>query len=135
MQLWETPSGDSVMKQVLRGTISTGHFGIAKTVGRTKERFYWVNCHQDVRQFCESCYTCAKKRGPPRKHRAAMKKYTVGLPMERLALDILGPLPVTPAGKKYILVVSDYFSKWVEAFPIPDQEAITVANLLVKEVI
>ena len=55
--------------------------------------------------------------------------------MERVALDILGPLPTTPAGNKYILVVSEYFSKWVEAFAIPDQEASTVANLLVREVI
>ena len=53
--------------------------------------------------------------------------------MECLALDILGPLPVTDLGNKYLLVVADYFSKWVEAFPIPDQEAQTVANLVVKE--
>lgn len=80
--------------------------------------------------------THVPRRGvPPRKQRAAMKKYTVGLPMERIALDILGPLPVTDYGNRYILVVSDYFTKWVEAFPMPDQEASTVAELLVKEVV
>ena len=64
-----------------------------------------------------------------------MKQYIVDSPMERLALDILGPLPVTDLGNKYILIVADYFSKSVEAFPIPDQEAQTVASLLVKEVV
>ena len=64
-----------------------------------------------------------------------MKQYIVGSPMERLALDILGPLPVTDLGNKYILIVADYFSKQVEAFPIPDQEAQTVASLLVKDVV
>ena len=54
--------------------------------------------------------------------------------MERIAIDILGPLTVTDKGNKYILVIADYFSKWTEAFPMPDQEASTVADLLVKEV-
>ena len=148
IRLWETPSGESIVKQLvvprtlrdklleqLHGTISTGHFGVTKTLGRVKERYYWVNYSQDVQRFCERCDVCAQNRGPQRKPRAAMKKHTVGMPMERLALDILGPLPVTPLGNKYILVISDYFSKWVEAFPMVDQEASTVASLLVREVI
>ena len=55
--------------------------------------------------------------------------------MERLTLDVLGPLPCTHLGNKYILMVADYFSKWVEAFLMPNQEACTVAELLVKEVV
>ena len=38
----------------------------------------------------------------------------VGAPMDRWALDILGPLPVASRGNRYILVVTDAFSKWVE---------------------
>ena len=55
--------------------------------------------------------------------------------MECIALDVLGPLTLTEQGNKYILVVADYFSKWTEAFPMPDQESSTVADFLVKEVI
>ena len=57
----------------------------------------------------------------------------VGAPMERVALDVVGPLPVTDRGNKYILVVGDYLSKWTEAYPIPDQTATTVADKFVKE--
>ena len=53
--------------------------------------------------------------------------------MERVAMDILGPLPETDAGNKYILVVGDYFTKWKEAYPMRDMEATTVARLLVNE--
>lgn len=53
--------------------------------------------------------------------------------MERIALDILGPLPETPDGNIYILVVGDYFTKFVEAYALPDQTAETVADKLVHE--
>ena len=54
--------------------------------------------------------------------------------MQRVATDILGPLPETSTGNSYILVVADYFTRWVEAFPIPNQEATTVAEKLVDKV-
>ena len=53
--------------------------------------------------------------------------------MERVAMDILGPLPVSNRGNKYILVVGDYFSKWTEGYAIPNQEAATVARMFVEE--
>ncbi|GBN81552.1 hypothetical protein AVEN_243044-1 [Araneus ventricosus] len=49
-----------------------------------------------------------------------------------MALDILGHLPVTTKGIRYVLVLMDYFTKWPEAIPIPDQEASTVAEELVR---
>ena len=38
-------------------------------------------------------------------------------PLQRVAMDIFGPLPETPRGNRYILVIGDYFTKWKEAFP------------------
>ena len=52
-----------------------------------------------------------------------MAQYNTGSPMERIAIDVLGPLPITETGNKYILIVADYFTKWVEAYPMPNQEA------------
>ena len=48
----------------------------------------------------------------------------------QIGIDLIGPLPVTPSGKKYILTVIDYFSKWAEAFPLPDKTALGVAQCL-----
>lgn len=55
--------------------------------------------------------------------------------MDRLSIDILGPLPRTPRGNKFILVVMDYFSKLVEVLPIPDQTSETCGDKILNEVI
>jgi transposase InsO family protein len=53
--------------------------------------------------------------------------------MERIAIGIMGSLPVSKNGNKYLLVKMDYFSKWPEVYPLPNQEARTVATVLVRE--
>ena len=46
----------------------------------------------------------------------------------------MGPLPETARGNRHLLVIMDYFTKWCEAFPTPDQKASTVAEILVTRV-
>lgn len=57
----------------------------------------------------------------------------VGVPMERIAIDLMGPMNETERYNRYILVVQDYFTKWVEAYPLPDEQAVTVAEVLVAQ--
>lgn len=53
--------------------------------------------------------------------------------MDRIGIDVIGPLPRSRKNNKYILVVGDYFTRWMEAFPIPHQRAEKVAEKIVKE--
>ena len=48
-------------------------------------------------------------------------------------MDLTGPFPESPEGNRYILVGGDYFTKWIEAYALPDQEATNVAKKLVDE--
>ena len=57
----------------------------------------------------------------------------MGYPLQLVAVDIMGPLPETSNGNKYILVAEDYFTRWLEAWPIPNQETKTVAEKLLNE--
>ena len=62
-----------------------------------------------------------------------MTEYTVSFPMDRICTDILGLLPETNNGAKYVLCVQDSFTKYVECYAIPDQPSSTVADKLVFE--
>ena len=61
-----------------------------------------------------------------------MHQYNVGAPFERVAVDIAGPFPESDRGNRYLLVAMDYFTKWPEVYAIPNQEASTVADVLVN---
>ena len=63
-----------------------------------------------------------------------MQTITAGYPTQIMAVDLMGPLTESKSGNRYVMVVGDYFSRWMEAIPVPNQEATTVAEKLVDEV-
>ena len=145
---WEDDSGSRISWQLivpdiypddvlsyLHDAITAGHLGVNKTLSRVKERFYWPGVGDSVKDWCRKCEQCSRRKRPYKTAKAPMKIYNVGSVMKRIALDILGPLPESERGNRYVLVVGDYFSKWIEAYAIPDQEAETVARVLVEQFI
>ncbi|GFW49334.1 retrovirus-related Pol polyprotein from transposon 412 [Trichonephila clavipes] len=121
----------TVLKE-LNGSPTGGHFGVMKTLQKVRERFYWNNVRSDVEKYCRICDPCAARKGPRKRTRGRLQLYNVGAPFERIAFDILGPLPRSSDGNNNILVVMDYFTKWPGAYPIHNQEASTVAEVLVQ---
>ena len=121
-----------ILKELHEGTLS-GHLGAAKTIGKLKERFYWPGHYNDAREWCQKCAICAARKTPAPKPKAPLAPISAGFPLELVAMDILGPLPQTKLGNVYVLVVGDYFTKWMEVYPIPNQQASTIATKLVNE--
>ena len=114
--------------------MTASHHGVQKTLSALQSRYYWPGLTSAVHRLIASCHVCGSKKTWGKKRQAPLKQY-VGAPTEQIAIDILAPLPETPRKNKLILVVSDYFTKWTESYPIPNQEATTVAEKLVSEFI
>ena len=117
----------------MHASATGGHFGQKKMVAKFQERFHSPALRSDVERWVVQCDVCATRRGPAQRWRGKLQQYRVGAPSERIAIDITDPLPTTETGNRYILVLSDYFTRWVEAYPIENMEATTVADTLVRE--
>lgn len=112
-----------------------GHFGVNRTLDSIRKKFFWVTCKFDVENWCKCCSVCFSRNGPVHRTKGELQIYNVGFPFKRIAIDVLGPLPRSSNGNRFVLVITDYFSRWPEAIPIPNHQAITVAETLVTHVI
>ena len=114
-----------------------GHIGINKLVHNVKLRFYWPNLHKDVADFCGACHLCAvnKDNRPP--NNVSLHPIDVAMlqPYEKVAMDILGPLPESKDGSKYVLILQDYFSKWPEAIALKSVTSEVAKNWLITDIL
>lgn len=64
-----------------------------------------------------------------------MRAIVASCPFDQWGIDIVGPMPMAPLQKKFLLVVVDYFSKWVEAEPLAKITENVVILFLWKNII
>ena len=112
--------------------VQGGHLGRNRTYAKIRSRVWWPGYRADIAQWVRECPYCQMEKPGPGRGNQALLQERVGAPFERVAIDLIGPLPETDAGMKYLLVAQDYFTKWVEAIPIPNKRSATVADALVK---
>ena len=115
--------------------LAGGHLGVYKTYEKLRDRYYWRGMYKDVEHWVQSCQDCSTRKKPRNKRRAPLLPIPVSAAFERIAVDILGPLPVTWKGNRYIVVLVEYLTKWPEIFPVQNTEAITIARLITEEII
>ena len=113
----------------------SGHLGIHKTMENVKQRFYWPGYESDIGMWIKECQQCQQRNPQQPRQNAPLGTITTSYPFEKISWDIMGPLPTTSTGNKYILVVTDLFSKWTEAFPLHSTDSTTLATILVNEII
>ncbi|PIK52582.1 hypothetical protein BSL78_10524 [Apostichopus japonicus] len=113
----------------LHGSPLTGHFGTKRTCVRADKCCYWPYMMRDIQHYCKQCIACEARREPNPPFRAPLEPMIVNKPFERVAADIT-ELPLTTNGNRYVLVVTDYFTKYINMYALPDQTAETVAQCL-----
>nr|CAN78757.1 hypothetical protein VITISV_035650 [Vitis vinifera] len=77
--------------------------------------YYWPTMKKDAAAYVKRCDKCQRYAPIPHMPSATLKSVSGPWPFAQWGMDIVGPLPATPTQKKFLLVVTDYFSKWVEA--------------------
>ena len=125
---------DEIMS-MLHDNICSGHLGISRTIARVRARFYWVGYKQDIINKCNACHVCQARKMPVKPTKAPLKPCIVGIPMERIQIDLVTPLPETYSGNKHVLSVTCCFTKWTESYPLKNITAETVASTLVDQFI
>ena len=90
------------------------HLGKNKTTDRVLQRFYWPTLRKDVADFVKRCETCQKTSRVKPQHAPLIPLSIVEEPFQRIAMDIVGPLPRSSSGNRYILVVCDYATRYPE---------------------
>ena len=142
---WKDNKGDIVFQSVapedmrqlifhnLHSAETAGHFGRDRTVEIIKRRFYWPGLKEDVARWIKECDICARAKPGPGLGKSALHQFRVNEIMRCVAEDIFNPLPLTEDGNEYIIVLGDYYSKWVDAWAVPNHQAQTVADKKVVE--
>lgn len=113
--------------------VTAGHLGVRRTFDKlNRSNYYWPHLRRYVQNYIASCDICEERKNPHRKKRSFIKSYLSGVKFERIGVDIAGPFPKSVNGFTYIIVISDYFTKFTEIFPLRNIDAETVAETLFK---
>lgn len=115
--------------------VEGSHLGIDRTYEKIRLHFHWPTMYSDIRRFVKECPVCAKKKPPVRAPAGLLTPIRASDPWDTVGVDILGPLPITQSKNRYIVVFTDYLTKWVEAFSIREADSKAIARLFVMEIV
>lgn len=131
------PTGfrQQIMEQHHDELLGGCHQEFDRTYALIRQKYFWPGMYRSIQQYVMSCDTCQKAK----KHKPNLPPPLTPMPIaskfERWHIDILGGLTTSHLGHKYILLVVDSFTRWMEAIPLKTQEASEVATALYREVV
>ena len=108
--------------------VSAAHLRFEKTTTRVRQVGYWVGMLQNIERYCRECLVCQRSK-PALPTHAPLTTMPIGKPWEMVAVDIL-EVSISRHNNRYLLVIQDYMTKWVEAIPIANQTAATITREL-----
>ena len=111
------------------------HVATDKMICLFKKRFKWQGMVSDIKMWVKACPKCVQhKRYQPHQH-GLLEPFRSDYPFHKMGGDVAGPFKRSNGGYKYILVLIDYFTNWIEAIPLKSLSAEDTARAFFKAVI
>jgi len=107
--------------------------GWKETYRAVRQRYYWKGQKNYVRLYVGTCHVCACTKPLNSRPTDPMQPRTPKQPWEVISIDLMGPYPRSSKGKSYILVATDCFSRWTEAYPLGTATSKTIIETLKHE--
>ena len=121
----------SLKQEIMTHVHREGHPGIDKTTRLIRNQFYWKRMDSDIDRFCRGCLICNTNK-PKNLPREKLVSVCVANKLrEVVAYDVV-TLPWASTHHRYFLLLVDMFSKYIELYPMPDQESSTIIRGIVN---
>ncbi|XP_055599014.1 uncharacterized protein LOC129748419 [Uranotaenia lowii] len=125
------PRTEDIAKIIEDSHNSSFHSGYERTLARIRQRYYWPRMTVEIRNFVRHCTTCKEVKPSHVAMVPEMGKMRLAdRPWQMISVDFIGPLPRSRKGNQHLLVVSDYFSKWVLVQPVKKIASSTLCVIL-----
>ncbi|XP_010480879.1 PREDICTED: uncharacterized protein LOC104759673 [Camelina sativa] len=129
-----TKDVNDIMREVHEGAGGNHSGGRAFALRIRRNGLFWPTMVADCTAFASKCEKCQRHAPFIHSPTELLRTMSPSYPFMRWAMDIVGPL--TPSRqKKYLLIITDYFTKWVEAESYASLEANEVQNFIWKNII
>lgn len=112
---------------------TAGHLGTDAMYYKIAERYYWDQMYRDIQEYVRTCTECQVRKKGTRKE--PLHPIQIGRAFERIGIDLVGPLPITQQNNRYIIVATEYLTRWPEARAVPDATAETLAKFIFEEIV
>jgi RNase H-like domain found in reverse transcriptase/Reverse transcriptase (RNA-dependent DNA polymerase)/Integrase zinc binding domain/Integrase core domain len=107
------------------------HPGARRMQENISREFYWATLRRDCAEYVSNCLSCTAAKGPGAQRTRPLQLFPPREPWEFVCVDILGPLPTAKSGFRFVVVMSDRFSKYTVAVPLRTTTADDVAHTFV----
>src|ERR1043165_3261011 len=121
-----------IMRSIHNDVVGGCHFGQNATLEKVADRFWWRSMSTDIRGFVRTCPECQRSNVRNQPPPATLHPIPVHGLFHRWGIDLIGPLNETRQAKRYIIVATEYLTRWAEVDAIEDKSAESVHAFLLR---